>query len=95
MSGALKRWLALLSALFSFKAADHGWVEPSNDVTRAVLAHDIRLPVLSPPEGTAIPVDIQWEAFLVAVDRITEVIEEAAAEPAPQSAPAAAAIRVA
>jgi hypothetical protein len=94
MSSAFMRWLAQLSAWFSFRGADHGWVEPSNEVTRAVLARDIRLPALSPPEGTAIPVDIQWEAFLVAVDRISEVIEEAAGEPAAQSAPAAA-VRVA
>ena len=85
--------MAFLARLFIFRAAARGWVEPANGITRLALAGPVALPHLAPPESTALPIDVEYEAFLVALEATPDPApdEKTTTEGAPVALPGVAA----
>ncbi|MFN0146122.1 MAG: hypothetical protein ACKVT1_06395 [Dehalococcoidia bacterium] len=74
--------MALLAGLFGFRMGERGWVEPANAITRLALAGPVRLPALAPPESMALPIDIEYEAFLAAIEATPDPTPDEEQEPA-------------
>ena len=93
MSITWARVKAFLASLIAFGARERGWVEPANQITRLALAGPVSLPPIGPAESTALPLDIEYEAFLVALEATPDPTpdEETRPEKAPLALPGVAA----